>query len=122
MDTKKQFDELVEDIGVAMMTTRTADGHLRSRAMGNQKRSDGADLWFVTDSRSAKIHDLASDPHLNLSYYKDGSREWISISGLAIVTADRGKIKELYAEDWKMWFRDEGREKDPSLAPSTIRI
>jgi general stress protein 26 len=31
-----------------MMTTRRPDGHLESRAMANQKRADGADLWFVT--------------------------------------------------------------------------
>ena len=114
MERKAQFDDLVESIGVAMMTTRAADGHLRSRAMANQKRADGADLWFVTDAESAKIQDLTGDPHLNLAYYKDGSREWISISGVATVTKNREKIRELYAEDWKMWFRDDGRENDPT--------
>ena len=40
------FYEMVEDIGIAMMTTRRPDGHLESRAMANQKRAAGADLWF----------------------------------------------------------------------------
>lgn len=111
--TQQKFDELVDSIGVAMMTTRHRDGHLRSRAMGNQKRSAGADLWFVTASDSAKLEDLASDPHLNLSYYKDGSREWISVSGTATISQDRSKIHELYQSDWKMWFTEEGRENDP---------
>jgi general stress protein 26 len=111
--TRKQFDDLVEDAGVAMMTTRSKDGHLRSRAMANQKKASGADLWFVTAADSTKMDDLANDPHLNLSYYKDGSREWISVSGVAMVTKDAAKIKELYAADWKMWFADDGRENDP---------
>ena len=38
----------IEEIEVAMMTTRRPDGHLESRAMANQKRAEGADLWFVT--------------------------------------------------------------------------
>jgi len=104
----EKFYELVYDIDVAMMTTRRADGHLRSRAMANQKRAGGADLWFVCRQGSAKLADLAQDPHVNLTYYKDGSREWVSVSGLATVTRDRGKIRELYAADWKMWFGEEG--------------
>ena len=38
----------IDDIEIAMMTTRRADGHLQSRAMATQKRADGADVWFVT--------------------------------------------------------------------------
>jgi general stress protein 26 len=104
----EKFYELVYDIDTAMMTTRRADGHLRSRAMANQKRAAGADLWFVCRDGTAKLADLAQDPHINLTYYKDGSREWVSVSGLATVTRDREKIRELWAEDWRAWFPDEG--------------
>jgi len=102
------FYELIEDIGVAMMTTRRPDGHLESRAMANQKRAAGADLWFVTAEDTGKLRSLETDPHINLAYYKDRTREWISVSGLAKITRDRQKIRELYAPDWKMWFPDEG--------------
>ncbi len=102
------FYEMVEDIGVAMMTTRRSDGHLESRAMANQKRAAGADLWFVTAEGAGKLRSLENDPHINLSYYKDRTREWISVSGVATISRDRKKIHELYAPDWKMWFPDEG--------------
>ena len=104
----EKFYELVEDIDIAMMTTRRPDGHLRSRAMANQKRAPGADLWFVTTEGSDKLSDLDHDPHLNLAYYRDSSKEWISVSGIATLSRDRNKIHELYAPDWKMWFPDEG--------------
>lgn len=94
----------IDDIEIAMMTTRRVDGHLQSRAMATQKRAEGADLWFVTLEGAQKLRDLAADPHLNLSYYKDRTREWISISGTAKVTSDRQKIHELYAPDWGAWF------------------
>lgn len=106
-ELKKLYD-LIESIEIAMMTTRRADGHLESRAMANQKLAGGADLWFVTREGTAKLSDLGYDPHVNLSYYKDGTREWISVSGTATVSRDRQKIKELYAPDWKMWFGEEG--------------
>jgi hypothetical protein len=47
MEVRKLFDH-IEDIEIAMMTmtTRRADGHLRSGAMATQKCAAGADLWF----------------------------------------------------------------------------
>src|SRR5690349_8367972 len=102
------FYALVDEIEIAMMTTRRPDGHLESRAMANQKRAAGADLWFVTAEGTAKLRDLESDPHINLAYYKDRTREWISVSGLASISRDRAKILELYATDWAAWFPKEG--------------
>ena len=108
---KSEIDKLyamIEDLEVAMMTTRRPDGQLVSRAMANQKRAAGADLWFVTSEETHKIEELEEEPHVNLAYYKDRTREWISISGIATVTRDRDIIRELYAEDWGIWFPDEG--------------
>ena len=103
-----KFYEMVEDIEIAMMTTRRPDGHLESRAMATQRRAAGADLWFVTSEGSGKLRHIAADPHINLSYFKNRTMEWISVSGIATISRDRGKIRELYATDWKAWFSDEG--------------
>lgn len=100
--------EQIEDMEIAMMTTRRADGHLESRAMATQKRAPGADLWFVSRDGTAKLRDIEVDPHVNLAYYKDRTREWISVSGLASISRDRRTIHALYAPDWKMWFPDGG--------------
>lgn len=108
MSNLDKLYDLIDDIEIAMMTTRRPDGHLESRAMATQKRAAGADLWFVTLDGSGKIRDLQADPHINLAYYKDRTREWISVSGLATVSHDRSKIRELYQLDWKMWFSEEG--------------
>lgn len=106
----QKFYELIDEIKISMMTTRRPDGHLESRAMANQKRAAGADLWFVTSEGSAKLHDIEYDPHVNLAYYKENSYEWVSASGIATISRDRAKIAELYAPDWKAWF---GQEGDP---------
>ena len=119
--------EHIDDIETAMMTTRRADGHLVSRAMAVQKRAPGADLWFVTSRETMKLDELEQDPHVNLAFYKDRTREWISISGIARLTTDRATIEKLYAKDWKAWFSDDtdprhGTPEDPRLVLIGVEI
>ena len=54
--------EHVDEIEIAMMTTRRDDGHLQSRAMATQKRAEGADLWFVTSEGTQKLRDVGARP------------------------------------------------------------
>ena len=49
---------------------------------------------------------------MNLAYFKDRTREWVSVSGTASISQDRRLIHELYQKDWKAWFGDEGGERD----------
>lgn len=113
--TEKKLDELyklIDGNDVAMFTTRRPDGYLVSRPMATQERVSGADLWFVTDVSSNKLDELESDPHVNLAYYNMKSREWVSVSGTAVITQDRNMIRELYKPDWKAWFGDNGGAED----------
>lgn len=104
--------QLIEGIEIAMFTTRRPDGHLVSRPMATQTQAEGTDLWFVTDIESHKLDELDHDPHVNLAYYRDGTKEWVSVSGIASVSRDRRAIRELYRPDWKAWFADQGGERD----------
>jgi general stress protein 26 len=104
--------KLVEGIEVAMLTTRRGDGHMVSRPMATQKRTAGADFWFATMEDMPKVAEISAEPRVNLSYYKDRTREWVSISGEAVISRDRGRIRELWEPDWKFWFPDEGGAKD----------
>jgi general stress protein 26 len=118
---------LIDGIEIAMFTTRRPDGHLVSRPMATQTQAEGTDLWFVTDIESNKLDELGFDPQVNLAYYRDGSREWVSVSGTAMVSQDRMAIHELYRPDWKMWFGDEGGERnggpdDPRLALILVEV
>ena len=107
-DDLNKLYEMIDKLEVAMLTTRRQDGHLVSRAMANQKHAPGADLWFVCSEDTPKLSEISADPHVNLAYYKDRTREWISVSGLATISRDRPTIKALYAEDWRAWFPQEG--------------
>jgi len=116
-----ELHELIEDIEVAMLTTRRPDGRLVSRPMMTQKREAVADLWYVTDIESHKMDELESDPHVNLAFYDQHSREWVSVSGLARLSRDRDRIRELYDSSWKAWFEKvddvrDGGPDDPRIA------
>ena len=108
---QKLYD-LIDDIATAMFTTHRADGRLVSRPMATQKRASGADLWFVTMRSSEKLDEIRNDPQVNLAYFKDRTKEWVSVSGRARAVDDRKKIRELYEPDWRAWFGDEGGAKD----------
>jgi general stress protein 26 len=115
MATSKKIDELsdlIEGIETAMFTTRRPNGQLVSRPMQTQDRIEGCDLWFVTDAETHKLDELALDPHVNCAYYNNKSREWVSVAGVAHVSKNRNRIRQLYKEDWKAWFGDEGGERD----------
>ena len=115
MIASKKIDELydlIEGIETAMFTTRRGTGQLVSRPMATQDRIEGADLWFVTDSETHKLDDLALDPHVNCSYYNNRTHEWVSVSGIARVTKNSARIRQLYKENWKAWFGDAGGDRD----------
>jgi general stress protein 26 len=123
--TEKKLDDLydlIDGIEVAMFTTRRADGNLVSRPMQTQERENGVDLWFMTNVDTHKLDDLMADPHVNLAYYKDRSREWVSVSGIATVSTDRELVRELYKPDWKAWLGDEGGERDGSADDPRIAL
>ena len=122
---EKKLDDLyalIDGIEVAMFTTRRPDGSLVSRPMQVQERAAGTDLWFVTNIESHKLDELAHDPHVNLAFYRDRTREWVSVSGTAVLSRDRELIRRLYKPDWRAWMGDEGGERDGGPGDPRIRL
>jgi general stress protein 26 len=112
---EKKLDDLyklVDGMEVAMFTTRRPDAYLVSRPMQMQERTAGTDMWFMTNWESNKLEELATDPHVNLGFYNSKSREWVSVSGTAVISQDKNLIKGLYKADWKAWLGDQGGTRD----------
>jgi general stress protein 26 len=124
LPTEKKLEQLyglIDGIEVAMLTSRSRQGTLVSRPMQTQARRSGTDLWFMTSMETGKIDEIVADPEINLGYYKDGTREYVSVSGRAQVTQDRALVHALYKPDWKAWLGDEGGARnggpdDPRIA------
>ena len=117
----EELHDLIDEMEIAMLTTRRADGRLVSRPMATQKAEADADLWFVANIESDKMDELEVNPEVNVAYYDSGTREWVSVSGRARISQDRARLRELWAPDWRIWFEEvsdelDGGPDDPRLA------
>jgi general stress protein 26 len=95
--------DLAKKIGFAMLVTRHGE-RLRSRPMGAYVVRDDNTIYFLTDARRHKDEEIERDAHVNLAFADTGGQKYVSISGLAKVSNDRAKIKELFSTPAKAWW------------------
>ncbi|PZM80832.1 MAG: general stress protein [Candidatus Melainabacteria bacterium] len=103
-DSKKKLQELIKDIKVAMLTTISADGQLRSRPMATHEVNVDDALWFLTYTNTAKVAEVSQEEQVNLAYMDVGSQRYVSISGIAQTYRDTKKVHELWNPLMKAWF------------------
>ncbi|HWJ76399.1 MAG TPA: pyridoxamine 5'-phosphate oxidase family protein [Kaistia sp.] len=105
---------LVADAHIAMMANLGEHGRWHARPMATGKEPlDGA-LWFLTDSRSGKIEELEQEPTVLLAYSDEAAGRYVSISGMASISREPGKVRALWSEAARPWFP--GGPDDPHLA------
>src|SRR6185312_5191443 len=54
----------------------------------------------------------ARNPQVNLSFANAGSQKYVSISGSAVISNDRAKIKQLFSTPAKAWWDS---AEDPNI-------
>jgi Pyridoxamine 5'-phosphate oxidase like len=70
MANEEQFDrvwEIIERVGVCMLTTRFAGG-LRARPLEARPNRDDGQIWFVTDLHSGKQREIESEDDVGLVF------------------------------------------------------
>ena len=103
--------ELMKKIGFAMMVTREGE-KLRARPMAAYLDRDANTIFFLTDARRHKDDEIAANPNINLSFADAGDMKFVSVSGTAVVSNDRAKIKELFNTPAKAWWDS---AEDPNI-------
>ena len=103
-DSKKKLQELIKDIKVAMLTTVSENGQLRSRPMATQEVNVDDALWFLTDTNTAKVAEVSQEEQVNLVYMDVKSQRYVSISGFGQTYRDPAKVNELWNPMLKAWF------------------
>ena len=103
--------ELMNKIGFAMLVTRDVE-KLRARPMSAYVKRDENAVYFLTDARHHKDEEIARDPSVNLSFADAGSQKYVSVTGAAVVSNDRAKIKELFSTPAKAWWNS---ADDPNI-------
>src|SRR4051812_45051485 len=115
-----KLQEMVRDIDVAMVTTVTPEGALRSRPMATRKFDDDGVIWFFTSDESGMAHDLQEEHAVNVSYADPKKQRFVSVTGAANMVHDREKAKALWHASLKSYF-PHGLD-EPHLALLTVRI
>ncbi len=117
---RAKIAELVKGIRIAMMTTVAKDGTLSSRPMAVQDTPFDGTLWFLTRQGSEKVEELAEDKKVTLTFAEPKDSKYISLKGVASVSQDRQKIKELWNPMYKAWFPK--GEDDPEIAVLRVEV
>ena len=116
----RKLGELIEDIDVAMMTTRSSDHSLASRPLQTLKLDADGELIFFTAADSQKVKDLTDDPWVNLTYVQPKDQRYVSVRGRARLDRDAAVIAELWSPVQKIFFPD--GKSDPNLMVLRVRI
>jgi general stress protein 26 len=109
-----QLAALISRSKIAMLTTVTEEGALRSRPVTTQGTRFDGDLWFFTRIGSTKVDDVQQDRRVGLTYSTPSDNAYISLSGTARVIIDPAKSSELWDPSYQTWFP--GGPSDPDLA------
>ena len=95
--------DLMDKIGFAMLVTRDGE-KLRARPMSAQSDRSANTIFMLTDVKNHKDEEIAKNPHVNLSFADASAQKYVSVSGIASVSNDRAKIKELFSVGAKAWW------------------
>jgi general stress protein 26 len=127
MKKEKQADpsmqklaDLIDETGIAMLTTEEPDGSLRSRPLATLQMDSAGKLWFFTALSSGKVGEIDQHRRVNLSYANVGKQDYVSVSGHARLFRDPEKMKELWTRWVEPWF-PEGLD-DPDLALLEVTV
>lgn len=88
------------------------------RPMSVQKVDDEGNLWFLSANDSHKDSEIIKDPLVHLLFQGSAHSDFLNIYGLAQVSEDKEKIKELWEPIMKVWFTE--GEDDPRI--SVIKV
>ena len=79
--------DIVEKVGVCMLTTRFSGG-LRARPLEARPDRDSGLLFFVTDVHSAKEDEIEAVPDVGLVFIDPKDKAYLSITGHARLIRD----------------------------------
>ena len=113
--------DLIKETRFCMLAHRHTDGTLHSHPLTMQNRALGEDgcIYFFVAKSSEVGQRLQHDGNVNLSFANPKEDTWVSITGMARVSGDAAKKKELFDVMDKAWF--DGPD-DPKMELVEVKI
>jgi general stress protein 26 len=104
--------DIVENVGVCMLTTQFADG-LRARPLEARPDRNAGLIFFVTDVHSAKEHEIEARPDVGVVFIDSNDKAYLSITGRACIVHDADKTKAIWRKTDEVWWP--GGPTDPNV-------
>ena len=118
-DATKKIKELTGKASSCFFCTSISEEQpFITRPMAVQKVDDDGALWFLSSNDSYKNSQIAANPVVQLLFQGASYSDFLHLTGVATITEDKQKIKELWNPFLKVWFT--GGEDDPRI--SAIKV
>lgn len=108
-----KMSELIKEAQTCFFCTSERDGKVDARPMNVLEVDKQGNLWFLSASDSHKNHELQDNPNVRLFFQGSPHSEFLHLEGVATVSRDKAKIKELWKFVLKTWFTE--GEDDPRI-------
>lgn len=112
--------EMIRDMPVGMLATRGPDGHFHARPMATSDTSFDGALYFLTDTDSGKVQDLAQESEALVTFAEPSKHMFVSLRGRATILHDKAAIKDHWTREARPWF-PKGPD-DPNVALIKVDI
>jgi len=120
MTTQDHIDrvwDIIERVGVCMLTTRFAEG-LRARPLEARPDRAAGLVRFVTDLRSGKEHEIESARDVGLVFVDAAAKAYLSITAQAEVRRDHAEVAEIWKTTDGVWWSG---PDDPNVCVLVVR-
>jgi len=96
--------EIIEKVGVCMLTTRFAGG-LRARPLQARPDREPGLIWFVTDLHSGKEHEIEAEHDVGLVFIDVTQKAYLSITARAAIVRDHAKAARIWKDSDNVWWK-----------------
>ena len=109
----EQIREVVKKSASCFFCTAVSRGSGAARPMSVQEVDDDGTLWFLSAADSHTNLELAENPAVRLFFQGSEHADFLTLTGRATVSRDKGRIEDLWEPVLKTWFT-EGKD-DPRI-------
>ncbi|HEY7246175.1 MAG TPA: pyridoxamine 5'-phosphate oxidase family protein [Xanthobacteraceae bacterium] len=109
--------DIIEKVGVCMLTTQFSGG-LRARPLEARPDRTAGIIWFVTDRRSSKEHEIAAEHDVGLVFIDSKEKAYLSLTARAEVRLDRAKAAAIWKSTDRVWWNG---PEDPNVCVVLVR-
>jgi general stress protein 26 len=106
-EATSKIKELANSAKACFFCTSNEPGKpFATRPMAVQKFDDEGNFWFLSANDSHKNDELLTNPSVQLLFQGSSYSDFLNIYGIATISQDKEKIKELWNPLLKVWFTE----------------